>query len=258
MPTWFRVAFLAMATALLVPFVLVKTGAGRDAVAQAVRSLGSRVDPLLAADAAIPDRFALPADGSYSINGMPVEYHTYAVKESAEAVTRKFQLGFERAGYKYRVVDAQGAPTLVAIHPDTKMMLTVRLVRDRAGTPGMRLTQQDLSKLDPAFDARIAGLPLYPRATERVLISSIEGPPWRSLSYSAPGSPRMVEQFYRDEMSARGWRKLDPPVRLPEGSPVSLFFERNGLESSLLTVPIEGSTGAFVMVTLTGDPTGLS
>jgi hypothetical protein len=258
MPTWFRVALLAMTTLLLAPFVLLKTGAVQDAVAYTVSKLGKRVDPLLVADAALPGSLALPADGSYSINGMPVEYHTYAVKESADDVSRKFKLGFERAGYKFGVFDVRGTPTLVAVHPDTKMMLTVRLVRDRAGKPGMRLTQQDLSKLDPNFDARIPGMPLYPGAKQRMLISSIKGTPSQSLSYRAPGSPAMVEQFYRDEMSAGGWRRLDAPTRLGGDSPVSLFFERDGLESSLLIVPQEASSGTFVMLTLTGDPADLS
>jgi len=247
-----------MTTLLLTPFVLLKTGTGRDAVAYSLSKFANRVDPLIAADAVLPGRLALPADGSYSINGMPVEYHTYAVKESADEISRKFKLGFERAGYKFGVFEIQGAPTLVAIHPDTKVMLTVRLVRDRAGKPGMRLTQQDLSKLDPGFDARIPGMPLYPGASQRMLISSIEGAPSQSLSYRAPGSPAMVEQFYRDEMSAAGWRRFDSPTRLGGDSPVSLFFEREGLESSLLIVPQEASSGTFVMLTLTGDPADLS
>lgn len=257
MPRWFRFAVFALAAALLVPFVLLKSSSGREALAYATRSVAGAM-PILDAHAALSGQVALPGDGSYRINGMPVEYHTYAVREDASSITRKFQAGFEKAGYKHGVVAVQGSPMLVALHPETQMMLTVRLVRDRQGTPGMRLTQQDLSKLDPAYDARIPGMPLYPGSTERMLVSSIEGTPSQSLTFQAPGSAPMVEQFYRTEMQAEGWQRFEPPVRLPDGSPVSLFFERDGLESSLLIVPQEGTTASFVMLTLTGDPEGLS
>jgi hypothetical protein len=255
MPLWFRIAFGASFALMLVPFVVLKTGVGQEAIAYGVANLfeSGRLAPLLATDAALPGRFELPADGSYVMNGMPVEYHTYPVRESAASLTRQFQGSFERAGYKHKVVDVEGAPTLVAVHPETKMMLTVRLVRDRMGKPGVRLTQQDLSKLQAGTDVELPRVPTYPRAGQRVHISALEDRPSQSLSYLASGSVGMVEQFYRDEMKAEGWRRLDPPVRLPEGSPVPLFFERNGLESSILVVPLEGSSGTFVMVTLTGE-----
>lgn len=260
MPLWFRLALGVMFAVLLVPFALLRSGAGRTAVAEALtRSFGAEIEPMLAAQAMAPERFKLPADGSYSINGMPVEYHTYPVRrESAASTVAKFQDAFERMGFEVKLVPTAGAPTLVGVHPGTKMMLTIRPVRDSVGTPGVRLTQQDLSRFDPGFDARIPGLPVYPGATQRIVISSIEGKPSRSLSYQASGSPGMVEQFYREEMHADGWQRFDPPARLPAGSPVALFFERNGLESSLLIAPEEASTGAFVMITLTGDPADLS
>jgi hypothetical protein len=260
MPLWFRVAVCTMFAVLLVPFVLLHSGSGRNAMADALaRSFGVEMVPMLATQAMLPGAFQFPADGSYSINGMPVEYHTYPVlHETAQSIVGRFQHVFEKSGFQVKLVPTEGSPTLVGIHPDTKMMLTVRPVRDSEGTPGIRLTQQDLSKFDPKFDARIADLPVYPRATQRILISSIEGTHTRSLTYQAPGSAAMVEQFYRDEMHAEGWRRFDPPARLPPGNPVALFFERDGVESSLLIAPQEGSSSTFVMITLTGDPANLS
>src|SRR5262245_28029967 len=260
MPIWFRAAVCTMFAALLLPFVLLHSSGGTNAIAEALaRSFGAEVEPMLATQAMIPGSFQLPPDGSYSINGMPVEYHTYAVlHESAQSIVGRFQHVFEQSGFQVKLVPTEGSPTLVGIHPDTKMMLTVRPVRDSEGTPGIRLTEQDLSKFDPKFDARIADLPVYPRATQRLLVSSIEGKRSRSLTYQAPGSAAMVEQFYRDEMHAEGWRRFDPPARLPAGNPVALFFERDGLESSLLITPQEGSSSTFVMITLTGDSADLS
>ena len=255
LPRWFRVFFVVAFALLLVPFVLLKTSIGRDAIAYGIAGAfdGGRLTPLLASDAVLPGRFELPADGTYVINGMPVEYHTYPVRESAASLTRQFQRGFEAAGFEQKLIDVQGGRTLVAVHPETKMMLTVRLVRDRAGKAGVRLTQQDLSKLDAGVDTELPGVPTYPGAGQRLHISSVGGRPAQSLSYVASGSVGMVEQFYRDEMRAEGWQRLDPPVRLPEGSPLTLFFERRGLESSVLIVPQDGMSGAFVMITLTGD-----
>lgn len=255
MPVWFRFAVGATFALLLVPFVVIKTGVGRDAIAYGVsRAIDAGLPRLLATDAALPERFALPADGSYVINGMPVEYHTYPVRSGPDALTRQFQQSFEAAGYQHKIVDVQGSPTLVAVHPDTKMMLTVRLVRDLRGQAGVRLTQQDLSKFQPDVATEIEGLPVYPGAGQRLHVSTLEGRPSQSLSYVAMGSVAMVEQFYRDEMEGTGWRRLDPPVRPPEGAPLPLFFERGKLESSVLIIPQEDASGAFVMVTLTGDP----
>ncbi|MGH7803047.1 MAG: hypothetical protein ACREQJ_01765, partial [Candidatus Binatia bacterium] len=102
------------------------------------------------------------------------------------------------------------------------------------------------------------GVPVYPGAGQRIRISSIEGRPSQSLSYFAAGSVEMVEQFFREEMKSAGWERHDPPLRLPPGSPVTLFFERERLESSVLIVPQSGTSASFVMVTLTGDPEELS
>ena len=258
MPRWFRFAVFGLAALLLVPFLVVRTGIDRGAVAATLASVAGSFEPVVRAQLALPDQFLLAADGSYVINGMPVEYHTYAAPESPELIVKKFHDGFAAAGYEQAILDAPGAPTLVAVHPETKMMLTVRFVYDQVGTLGMRLTQQDLSKLDPDYKAAIPGLPVYPGATERIAISSGDGSAARSLSFLAKGSPAMVEQFYRGEMRAAGWRLLEAPVKMPPGAPLPLFFEQGALESSVLIVPQEGSSATFVMVTLTGDPEELS
>ena len=258
MPRWFRVFVIGLAAALLVPFFVVRSGLDRGAVAATLSSVAGAFEPIVHAQLALPEQFTLAADGSYVINGMPVEYHTYAAPERPEQIIRKFQEGFGEAGYEHVTVDSMGSPMLVAVHPDTKMMLTVRFVHDQAGTLGMRLTQQDLSKFDPEFRAKIPGLPVYPGATQQTAISSRQGPPAQSLSFLASGSVTMVEQFYRGEMRAAGWRILEAPVRMPEGAPRPLFFERGKLESSVLIMPRDSASGAFVMVTLTGDPEELS
>lgn len=251
-PWWFRLALVGLATVLLVPFFLLKRSGGVGGLAYALaRFVPEAARPIVELDPLAHARIELPASGSYTINGMPVVYRTYPIRESAASIERKFRDGFDAAGYASEVVATSTGPLLVAVHPETHVMLTVRLVRDREGKPGMRLTQQDLSKLDPTYDARIPEIPTYPGAEEKVLLAADEGRDTRSLSYSAPGSPAMVEQFYRERMTAEGWTALEPPARLPPGSPLTLFYDRDGYEAGVVVLPREESSGSLVVLTLT-------
>jgi hypothetical protein len=253
-PWWFRLVVVALGVFLLVPFLLLKRAGGTDGLAFALgRLVPESLRPVVALDTDVRARFEVPADGSYTINGMPVVYRTYPARESAESIVRKFRDAFEGAGYRHEIVDSGAGPLLVAVHPVTHVMLTVRLVRDRAGKPGMRLTQQDLSKLDPEFDARIPEMPTYPGADRKVLLASDDGRATRSLSYWAPGSIEMVEQYYRERMAGEGWSALEPPARLPPGAPRTLFFDRAGAEAGVVVVPQEEASGSVVVLTLT-DP----
>src|SRR5207249_10007398 len=109
-------------------------GEVRDALAS---SLFERVVrdyvPMMEQSVALPRRAAEPANGAYTVNGMLVQYQTMPAPVGAAEAVRRFDKAFHQTGYMTRVIPVLGKPTLVAVHPQTKMLLTVRPGRDGGG-----------------------------------------------------------------------------------------------------------------------------
>jgi hypothetical protein len=143
-------------------------------------------------------------------------------------------------------------PTLVGIHPQTKMMLTARPGRDLRGFPVVRLSQQDLSELREDFQAEIPGVPLYPGASGKMLVASEEGPKSESLMYAAGGTVADIRSYYETEMKLAGWSPISGPP-MPEPGPIAvMFFSRDGDEASVLIGEAPNSSSSLVMVTVGG------
>jgi len=185
-----------------------------------------------------------------------VQYHTLPAPAGPAETLRRFDEGFHKAGYATRYLTVMGKPTLAAIHPQTKMLLTARPGYDH-GKPVVRLSQQDLSEIDPKFRVDVPGLPVISGARNRVLVRSVTGPATTSLTYTVSDAPEGAAAFYSRELAALGWERLMPPLEPPFGGLKALFFEKGSDECYLVAGPGKRPGEAIVMVTLTekgGNP----
>ncbi len=215
LPVWFRAVLVGFFLSVISGLALIKSGGVREALASSLLEHVVRgYVPLFEQTMALPRRLPEPADGAYYLNGMLVEYHTMPAPVGPSETLRRFDGAFRQTGYVTRNLNVLGLTTLVAIHPKTKMLLTVRPGRDGAGRPTVRLSQQNLSKLDPKFHAEIPGFPAFPGAHRGVLVRSASGPRTTSLTFTVDDSAEGAADYFERELTARGWRALDPARRM--------------------------------------------
>ena len=257
-PRWFRMVLVGVFLMLVSVMFLLQRGGVRDALASSLAErLVGQFAPVMEQTMALPRPRPEPPDGVYTINGMLVQYHTLPAPVGPAETLRRFDEGFHKAGYVTRYLMVMGKPTLAAIHPQTKMLLTARPGYDH-GKPVVRLSQQDLSELDPKFRVDVPGLPVIPGARNRVLVRSVTGPATTSLTYTVSDTPEGTAAFYDRELGVLGWERLMPPVEPPIGGLKALFFQKGGDECYLVTGPGQRPGEAIVMVTLTDKHGGNS
>lgn len=250
LPSWVHVVTAGVIGTLFLGFLIVRSG-GIEARAQSFfETIAQSASPVLNADAMLGRRTAEPAQGSYVLNGMHVKYFTMGAPQGGGKTIIQLENLMARAGYVHRIIPIQGVPTLVGIHPDTKMMLTARPGRDLRGSPAVRFSQQDLSELREDFQAEIPGVPIYPGASGKTLISSDEDSKSDSLMYTAGGTAEDIRRYYLAEMKLEGWSPIPAPAA-PAGLPVGvIFFEKGGQEASVLLAEIPESAASLVLVTV--------
>lgn len=252
-PRWFRFALAGMMAVLLVPYFLLREGGESRASTPAAlmnRMLG-QVAPLLRAQRPTTLRVPQTASGSYFVNGMRVQYATYGAPRGGDEMLRRFESAFEKAGYLHRRAPVEGEEALVAIHPDTKVMLTARPERDARGRSVVRLSQQNLSELDPRFRAEIAGVPTVPGASGKLLVEQADRAGTSSLTYSASTSPQSAARFYLQQMKAFGWERLVSPAGSELAGSWVLFFQKDGVECSVVVMADPEAGASMVLVTRT-------
>jgi hypothetical protein len=250
LPLWFHLVFAGTFGALVLGFLVLRSG-GFEARAQSFfDAIAQTAAPILNADAMLGRRTAEPAQGSYVLNGMNVKYQTFGASRGGGRTIIEIENLMARAGYVHRILLVQGVPTLVGVHPDTKVMIMARPGRDLRGNPAIRLSQLNLSELREDFDAEIPGVPTYPGATGKMLITSKDSADSASLMYAANGSVDDIRTYYLAEMKREGWSGIGAP-KMPgplEGGVI--FFERGGREASVLVSEIPRTAGALVLVTV--------
>jgi hypothetical protein len=188
--------------------------------------------------------------GAYVLNGMRVEYRTYRVPVSATEVVESFEQAFRKEGYVTKRILVQGQPTLVALHPKTNVMLTVRPGRDASGMT-VRLAQQNLSELRSDFEAKISGIPAFPGGEGRTLVQAADGPPSQSLTFLARNNREFVADYYSRELASRGWTSM--PSQVPQSSALKvLFFAKEGRECSIMLMPADAVGSTIAMISVSG------
>ena len=251
MPFWFRAAAGFLFAVLLIPYVLLRGGSMGSALAKAAGiGLARPSAPVLAAERALSLRSNEPANGAYTLNGMLVRYRTYPVPAGPDEAVSRFEAAFRKAGYRTKEVSLGGQRTLVGVHPETKMMLTMRPGHDRRGRPTVRLSEQDLSRLDASFRAEIPSVPNYPGATRKMLVKWVEGGRSTALAYVITSSAESVARFYLQEMKIRGWERLVPPAQAPFSGTSVVFFQKGEQECSVVVMPDREAGDTVVLVTV--------
>lgn len=254
-PTWFRAAVAALFTGVFIVYFLVKDGLVGASARSAflAPTLQAAAGPLVRLQAMLArSGGGEPKGGAYSINGMRVAYDTLPAPLGARETLARFARGYQQAGFRYRLVDVEGQYTLVGVHPQTKVMLTARPGRDRAGRSIVRISQQNLAELDPHFKAVIPGVPVIDGATHPMLVRSLEGPPSESLMFAADASPEWVKDYYARELPGSGWQRLEPPLEPPSSFMTLLFFSKGSTECSVVAMPNPDSGGSLVLVNVGG------
>lgn len=252
LPRWFRAVLVVVFLALATGVALVSNDGVRQAMANPLlERMVREYLPAMERTASLPRRHPEPPDGAYYLNGMLVEYHTVPAPIGPAETLRRLDAAFHQTGYATRLVPVMGRVTLVAIHPKTKMLLTARPGRDGTGAPTVRLSQQDLSKVDPSFRAEIPELPAFPGARNPVLLTAADGPRSTSLTFVVNDSVDFAADYYSKELGSRGWQQLVPPGSSPLPAMKALFFEKDGDESYFVAGPGPQVGETFVMITLT-------
>lgn len=252
LPSWVHVVTAGVIGVLFLGFLIVRSG-GVEARAQSFFDLIARsAAPILNADSMLGRRTAEPAQGSYVLNGMHVKYFTMGAPQGGGRTIIELENLMARAGYIHRIIPVQGVPTLVGIHPETRVLLTARPGRDRRGSPAVRFSQQNLSELREDFPAEIPGVPVYPGASGKMLISSDGGARSESLMYAAGGTAEDIRRYYLAEMQLAGWSPIVAPAA-PSGLAAGvMFFSRGGEEASVLLAELPQTSAAMVLVTVGG------
>jgi hypothetical protein len=250
LPLWLHFVTAGAMGALFLAFLILRID-GMEARAQSFfEAIAQSASPVLNADAMLGRRTTAPAKGSYVLNGMHVKYFTMGAPQGGGKAIIQLENLMARAGYIHRIISIQGVPTLVGIHPETKVMLTARPGRDLKGSPAVRFSQQDLSELREDFPAEIPGVPIYPGASGKTLISSDDGPKSESLMYAAGGTAEDIRRYYLAEMRLSGWSSIAAPPAPPGLAAGVMFFSRAGQEASVLLAEIPQSAGSLVLVTV--------
>lgn len=253
LPRWFRVLIAGSFASFLLAAFLLRDGMTGAAAYALFQQLAAPAAPLLESQGMLGATRAMPAKGDYRLNGMRVRFDTVGTPQGSGRVLVEIEEMMARAGYLHRIVPIHGLPMTVGIHPETKVMLIAMPGRDLEGNPVVRLTQQNLGELRGNFKAEIPGIPVYPGARGQTLIESLDDPPSTSLSYAAGGLPADIRAHYLREMPLRGWTRIDDPLG-PTGLPVEVvFFERDGVECSVLVSALPETAHSLVMVSLNGD-----
>ncbi len=252
LPRWFQAVMVGVFLVLIGAIAVVRQGGVREAMASALveRVIKSYL-PTMEQSLAMPRPVPEPPDGAYYLNGMLVEYHTLPAPIGIEAALQRFDMAFHQSGYATRMLRVLGQRTLVAIHPKTKMLLTVRPGVTAKGMATVRLSQQDLNQVNPAFRPELPDLPTIPGAKNLVMVRSAEGPQTSSLTLTVPDTRAAAIEYYKRELTARGWTTLVPPAQPPFGGLETTFFERGKDECYLLTGPGATPNEAIVMVMIT-------
>jgi hypothetical protein len=250
LPSWVHLVAAGGIGLLFLGFLVVR-GGGVEARAQSFfETIVQSAAPVLNAQSMLGRRTAEPAQGSYVVNGMHVKYFTMGAPEGGGKTIIKLENMMARAGYIHRIILVQGVPTLVGVHPETKVLLMARPGRDLKGSPAIRFSQQNLSELREDFPAEIPGVPIYPGATGKMLISSEDGAESQSLMYAAGGTAEDIRRYYLAEMQLAGWSPIVAPLTQPGLAAAVMFFARNGQEASLVLAEIPQSAGSLVLVTV--------
>jgi len=253
LPRWFRAVLGLFFLAVVGTLLMLRNGGVREALASSIldRVIRDYV-PIMEQTVALPRRNPEPPDGAYYLNGMLVQYHTMPAPVGPAETLRRLDVAFHQTGYMTRMLTVMHRPTLVAIHPQTRMLLTARPGRDGAGRSTVRLSQQDLSKLNGKFNAEIPGLPVLPGARNRILIRSAEGPQVTSMLFTVDDSPDSAASYYLNELASLGWNRMVPPGQSPLDNMKAMFFEKGRDECYVVAGPGARVGESFVMVMLAG------
>lgn len=252
LPWWFKGVLAGVFLLLIGGFALVRQGGVREALASVLLDqVVKQYVPAMSQSLAMPRLEPEPPDGAYYLNGTLVQYHTMPAPVGANEALRRFDAAFHGSGYATRMLTVLGQPTLVAIHPKTKMLLTVRTGRAGNGMPTVRLAQQDLGQIDSSFRAELPGIPTMPGAKNLVLVRSAEGPQTSSLTLTIPDTQKAATEYYERELAAAGWHRLIPPAAQPFTGIETLFFEKGNDECYLVASPGASANEAIVMVMVT-------
>jgi hypothetical protein len=259
-PVWFRAAVAALFTAVFLVYFVVKDGLAGSAFARGLVNPGMReMAPLLDAQSLLAKAGrGAPKGGAYSMNGMRVAFDTLPAPLGARETLMRFAAAYQKAGFKYKVVDVRGETTLVGVHPKTKVMVTAKPGLTENGKSVVRITQQNLGELDPHFQAELPGVPKMPGARGGMLIRTLEGPPTQSLMYAAETSAESVREYYAQELATTGWQPVDAPMQPPADLMTLQFFTKGDKECSVIAMPSPDINGVLVLINIGGRADGRS
>jgi hypothetical protein len=252
LPFWFRAGVAAGFGTLFAAYALLQDPARLRLVASPLAGIAEeQLAPLLGMPSGFPPFDPEPPSGAYRVNGMLVEYASFPLGEPPAEVLSRFALGFEKAGYEHKTTLLRGFPALVGFHPESKMLLMVRIEEGPQGSRRVRLSQQNLSQWRRGGDNEIPGLPTYPGATGKVLVEHFGERDVTTLTYVVDGTPEAVSRFYVDVLRRAGWIEDRPsPSPWIAEAPVHFLRGPEG-ECSVVATPSPGSgTSALLMVTL--------
>jgi hypothetical protein len=253
LPLWFRAVAVVLFSGLFIAYFAVRNGVGLEA---STGPWPQALAPVVNAQAVGSRSVSAAPNGEYRLNGMRVRYRTYVTDGTAQETLSRFERSFARAGYHHRLFTVGDERVLVAVHPKTEWMLTVRFDRDAEGRPAVRLSEQDLSQLRPPRAASLGGVPIPPEGRDRVLITPVSASFPVILTYRLAGSRAWVESLQSRRMTEAGWQSLESPVEVARGGMSTLFFRRRGAEATIVVMPGIGANEALVMITVGGEERG--
>ena len=232
LPIWFRAVLMGFFLLVIGVLALVKNGGVREVLASTLldRMLRDYV-PVFEQTIALPRSAPEPANGAYYVNGMFVKYRTLPAPIGAAETLRRFDEGLHKTGYV--------------------MLLTIRPGRDDSGRPNVRLSQHDLSRLDPKFRAEIPGLPVIPGARNRVLVRSAYGRQATSLMFTVRDTADSAAAYYQRELAVQGWRRLEAPSNASFAGLRTLFFQKEASECYVVAGAGGRAGESAVMIMLT-------
>jgi hypothetical protein len=174
--------------------------------------------------------------------GVPVKLRAVRSRMKAPELKKHFQKAFSKAGLFVpdddEVENPGPLPHVTGYDVEAHVSYSVLLQTNLDGTTTVIVGEAYLHAAQPKKSDAFA--PMYPGGSAPLVVAMESG---KSLSYSAKAPPDQILKFYRETLSASGFKESEPQL-----------FERAGTALKLWLKPRpSGETGVVVLQTSTAS-----
>jgi len=166
----------------------------------------------------------IPLGDEIVANHIPMNLAVFETRADPGEVLEHYALHFTKMNWAWQGVldnaEVVPYPAISATDPAERLQMSVMVIRHPDGSSTVVLGLADMTVLDtPPLVPDTGDLPVYP-GTQPLAVRSTDSElhSW-TVSFVTPDAPEKVESFYRDQLTALGFRALMDEQEAMEGAP---------------------------------------